>query len=129
MHNGLKYVLYDDEYSYDEAERKCVDEGGTLAMAADNDTFNVLADMIQVYSLRPRNSYSAFIDGSYDTASDAWRCVNTQGSTCPATMPWQPGQPDDPSNQRCVAVMWSYDEGIGDIECFHKTVVICQFTM
>ena len=128
VHNGLKYVLYTKQYYYEEAESKCADDGGTLAMAKDTETFDVLMVMLKAYIAQGGTSYEAFLDGSKETEFDSWECVNAQGD-CPATMPWKKGEPNDPRGQQCVAISARSAEGLIGKDCFLKRTAICQFAI
>ena len=127
--NRRKYVMYEGRYNYRQAVAKCDAEGGIIAMAADQDTFNCLFGMFKTYRSRGGKINLVHLDGSLGVMNQqfsGWFCVNT-GGACPATMPWQPGQPDQPDSQRCVVLWPPFHEGVDNAFCGLKKMVICQF--
>ena len=101
-------------------------------MAADADTFTFMFNMLKVYSMQGGSVFGAYVDGTYSghvtSQSDSdWLCVNTQGS-CPSTMPWHRGQPDDPQSQQCVGIFhaFNYNEGVGDAYCDSNIMAMCR---
>ena len=97
-------------------------------MAKDTDTFDTLFNMLAAYMAQGGGFSSAFLDGSYKTELAVWGCVNTRGA-CPTTMPWQPGEPNGPLSNKCVAIGWGHVKGVVDTYCDLKRMVMCQFTM
>ena len=103
-------------------------------MAADNDTFTFLRNIVYAYRMHHRNQQfvtfsGAFVDGVkgiVNPLSTDWYCENTQGS-CPATMPWQPDHPDDVDVKQCVRVNPGYDRGVVNSACYYERMVICKF--
>ena len=102
-------------------------------MAADADTFTFMFNMLKVYSMQGGSVFGAYVDGTYNNghvtsqSGSDWLCVNTQGS-CPSTMPWHRGQPDDPQSQQCAGIFhaFNYNEGVGDAYCESKIMVMCR---
>ena len=120
--------MFEGRYNYTQAAAKCAGEGGTLAMATDQATFDFLYNMLQtLWDIEGDVPY-AYVDGSYgimNTQSSDLFCVNTQGS-CPATMPWQPGQPDNPEVEQCLFMYVSYSQGVADMYCDAELMAMCQ---
>ena len=97
-------------------------------MAKDQDTFDALFKIVDVYTRRQGGSIDgAFLDGFKSTAAGDWFCVNAQGA-CPAAMPWQPGEPDDPL-EMCVGIKPDFSQGVDDEFCHEEKMALCQFTL
>ena len=122
--------MFVGKYNYTQASAKCAEEGGIIAMAADNDTFTFLRNIVYAYRMHHRNQQfvtfsGAFVDGVkgiVNPLSTDWYCENTQGS-CPATMPWQAALP---THQECVFVYWLFHGGVASSSCQSKRMVLCK---
>ena len=123
----MKYVMFETPYNYPEAMDKCEEDGGNLALAADQDTFDLLSTMYSVYRMQGGRIGGAFVDGVLISQKKAF-CQNTYGE-CPATIPWQPGYPSDAGSQHCLSILWQHDNGVANTYCDTKKIVICQFTL
>ena len=126
IYTDQQYVMYEGLYNYTQAAAKCAEEGATLAMATDKDTFDLLYYLVDVYTMQGGPIVGAFLDGSRQTRLDEWFCTNVQ-DVCPATMPWQPGQPDHPNSQHCVAIFPPYARGVDNSYCSRQKMTMCKF--
>ena len=128
--------MFEDRYNYTQAVAKCSEEGGIIAMAADQDYFNFLFNLFDVYWARDGDIPGVFVDGVRMVRQSSaallnhhtsyWFCVNTNG-VCPSSMPWHPGQPSDPLSQHCASIHTSYTSGVGDYECNLRLMAMCRF--
>ena len=70
--------MFEGRYNYTQAAAKCSAEGAVLAMASDQDTFDALFKIVDVYTRRQGGSIDgAFLDGFKSTAAGDWFCVNS----------------------------------------------------
>ena len=133
VHNGEKYALFDGKYNYMQAAAKCTEYHGTLAMVSDSDIFNFLLNLHSVYRSWVGIVRGMFLDGSKGgivnpaQSSDGWYCVNVQGD-CPATMPWQPGEPSHPQEQ-CVGALPWLTSGVASFSCQIHYTAVCNLPM
>ena len=133
VHNGEKYVIFDGEYNYMQAAAKCPEYHGTLAMVADSDIFNFLLNLHSVYRSWVGIARGMFLDGSKGIivnpaqSSNGWYCVSVPGD-CPATMPWQPGEPSHPQEQ-CVGALPWLTSGVAAFSCQIRYTAVCNLPM
>ena len=128
IYNGTKYVLFDGRYNYTQAAAKCAENGANLAMAGNNDTFTFLFNLHTVYWNSGGLVNGMFLDGSNEIVNpqfSGWYCVNVPGA-CPATMPWQPLEPNDPQ-AHCVGALTWLRSGVADFSCQIQFTTMCKF--
>ena len=97
-------------------------------MAEDADTFNFLFNIVNAYRMQGGSVNGAFVDGTMgieNPQSSDWYCLSTH-SDCGTTLPWRPGQPNDPG-QQCINVFPGYHQGVANARCRFLKMVICKF--
>ena len=122
--------MFEGNYNYQEAAAKCAEDGGTLAMAADTNTYNFMFNILDTYVMQGGGIVGTFVDGSrgiMNPQSDAWWCVNTQ-SDCGQIMPWHFGRQGNNVYQPCVAILKWYENGVADASC-HQLMAMCQYRL
>ena len=121
------YVLFADTMTYAHAAEDCANRGGTLAMATDDTTFNILRLMFNGYTSDVSKPVSAaWVDG-IDTSGSGFQCA-TLDAACPPTMPWSSGEPSGGGDlHNCANVKASLAlTGLSDNNCDTQFVRICD---
>ena len=119
--------MFEGEYSKGQSVDKCSEEGGIIAMATDQDTYNFLYQMFITYRRQDGTISGVYIDGlrdPIDPQSGDWFCLNTQGE-CPVTMPWHRGQPNN-NRKHCARISAFLKEGAGNSYCSVKRMAFCK---
>ena len=125
-----KYVIFEGLYNGTQAAAQCSAESGTLALAGDHHTYHFMFNMYMVYWWPGTGKGGAikgvYIDGTNVNGVD-WLSVNTADGKLPSTVQWHPGQPNFPSDQKCIRMFPQYNKGVGDAWCHMARMVMCQF--
>ena len=125
--DGSTYFLYDVQMTWTNAFGVCAQNGGHLAVANDEDEFNLLWQMHVKYRAAGNTAVdesNMWIDGTDHIRHGRWR-----SAVMSAPIPylrWADGQPNG-GNQNCMCVHGG-DNGMHDCPCDWTQPFICEFT-
>ena len=130
-----RYVFLDEALTWDTAYKKCrAYRNGYLAAAKNDEEFDFLRGMYDVYRALGGNAIGVWIDGKYDNVTNEWRCYSYYNlyssglyyyDPCWNDMPWSHGEPNRNDTEHCLLVWYSRRDGVANYRCNEKMPAIC----
>ena len=123
-HEGHEYVFVDGVFTWNQARAACLKKRGTLAMAGDSATFDVLRSLFDQYRAESGSAVGVWLDGK-QVESGIWQC-DTNNDECGPNMPWVNGAPPQLNSGYCVLIWHSRADGVANYPCTKGMPAICE---